>query len=102
MWHNLCVYQGQDDQVLPLEHQMKREAIMFHVLDHADVVYTGDFSQSTQYVIEHFGKKLDEVVRSGIRILHTDMLHSLSHAKEAVLGNDTPDYWRPIDDWKVD
>jgi hypothetical protein len=73
---------------------------MFHVLDQADVVYTGDLSQSTQYVIEHYGKKIDEAVRSGIKILYTDMLHSLSHAKEIVLG--TPDIWRPIADWEVD
>ncbi len=73
---------------------------MFHVLDHSDVVYTGDLSQSTQYVIEHYGKRLDEAVQAGIRILYTDMLHSLNHAKEAVLGR--PDLWHPIEDWKVD
>ena len=73
---------------------------MFHVLDHSDIVYTGDLSQSTQYVIDHYGKKLDEAVRSGIKILYTDMLHSLNHAKEAVLAS--PNDWHPIEDWKVD
>ena len=73
---------------------------MFHVLDHSDVVYTGDLSQSTRYVIEHYGKGLDEAVQSGVRILYTDMLHSLSHARESVLGR--PDPWHPIEDWKVD
>jgi hypothetical protein len=73
---------------------------MFHVLDHADVVYTGDLSQTTQYVIEHYGRKIDEAVRSGIRILYTDMLHSLNQAKDIMLGS--PDLWNPVEDWQVD
>ena len=36
-----------------------QEAIMFYVLDHADVVYTGELSQATLYVVEHYGVKLD-------------------------------------------
>ncbi|MDP1653683.1 MAG: hypothetical protein Q8L56_13265 [Rhodocyclaceae bacterium] len=75
---------------------------MFHVLDHTDVVYSGDLSQSTQYVIEHYGKQLDEAVRSDIKILYTDMLHSLDQAKESALGSRSPDLWHPIEDWKVD
>jgi hypothetical protein len=47
---------------------------MFHVLDHADVVCTGDLSQVTRYVIEHYGKRLDDAVRSGIKILYSDPL----------------------------
>ncbi|MBI5900638.1 MAG: hypothetical protein HZB40_15575 [Rhodocyclales bacterium] len=50
---------------------------MFHVLDHTDLVYSGDLSQATQYVLEHSGKRLDEAIRSGIRILYSDALHSL-------------------------
>jgi hypothetical protein len=53
---------------------------MFHVLDHADVVYTGYFSDSTQYVIEHYGARLDEAIRSGIRILYSDALYSLTQS----------------------
>ncbi len=48
---------------------------MFHVLDHADVVYTGELSDSTRYVIEHYNKTLDEAIRSGIKILYTDAQH---------------------------
>jgi hypothetical protein len=73
---------------------------MFHVLDHANVVYSGDLSQSTQYVIEHYGKKLDEAARLGVRILYTDMLHSLNQAKETVLGS--PNLWRPLKVWQID
>lgn len=73
---------------------------MFHVLDHADVVYTGDLSQSTQYVIERYGKKLDEAVRAGISILYSDARHSLQQAREMV--RESTDLWRPIEDWKVD
>lgn len=46
---------------------------MFQVLDHAAVVYTGELSQTTQYIIEHYGKKLDEAIRSGIKIAYTDI-----------------------------
>lgn len=53
---------------------------MFHVLDHAEVVYSGDLSQATQYVIDHSGKRLDEAIRSGIRILYSDALHGLAQA----------------------
>lgn len=50
---------------------------MFHVLDHSDLVYSGDLSQATQYVLEHSGKRLDEAIRSGVRILYSDALHAL-------------------------
>jgi hypothetical protein len=71
---------------------------MFHVLDHEDIVYSGELSQVTQYVIEHSGRKLDEAIRSGIRILYTDALHSLKQTQRSV----SPDYWAPIDDWLLD
>lgn len=50
---------------------------MFHVLDHTDVVYTGELSQATQYVIDHYGKKLDDAIRSGIMIAYSDAFHKL-------------------------
>lgn len=75
---------------------------MFHVLDHADLVYTGDLSQSTQYVIDHYGKKLDEAIRTGIKILYSDTLHSLNQAREPMLGTTPANLWHPIEDWKVD
>jgi hypothetical protein len=76
---------------------------MFHVLDHTDVVYSGDYlSQSTQNVIENYNIGFDEAIRSGIKILYTDMLHSLSHAKDVVLGRSSSDLWCHIEDWQVD
>ncbi len=51
---------------------------MFHVLDHSELVYSGDLSQATRYVLEHSGKRLDEAIRSGIRILYSDALHALN------------------------
>lgn len=63
---------------------------MFHVVDHAQVVYSGELSQATQYVIEHYGKKLDEAIRSGIKILHTDSPHDLDAVRNSLLGSD----WR--------
>jgi len=71
---------------------------MFHVLDHSELVYSGDLSQATQYVIEHSGKRLDQAIRSGIRILYSDALHSLTQARQSV----SPGYWAPIDDWLLD
>lgn len=57
---------------------------MFHVIDHSDLVYSGDLSQATRYVLEHSGQRLDEAIRSGIRILYSDTLHRLQ------LGRLTP------------
>lgn len=64
---------------------------MFHVLYHADLVYSGDLSQATRYVLEHSGKCLDEAIRSGIRILYSDALHGIT------LGN-RPDSSRALRD----
>lgn len=50
---------------------------MFHVLDHTDLVYSGDLSQATQYILEHSGKRLDEAIRSGVRLLYSDTLHGI-------------------------
>lgn len=65
---------------------MHQEAVMFHVLDHSEVVYAGDLSQSTRYVIEHYQTSLDEAIRSGIKILYSDRLHSLSEVGQALSG----------------
>jgi hypothetical protein len=67
-------------------HHPQQEAIMFHVLDHADLVYTGELSQATQFIIDHYGKKLDEAIRSGIRIAYTDAFHGLSEARQVLSG----------------
>jgi hypothetical protein len=66
---------------------------MFQVLDHAAVVYTGELSQTTQYIIEHYGKKLDEAIRSGIKIGYVE--HS---EPERVV----PEFWKPCQEWLVD
>jgi hypothetical protein len=75
---------------------------MFQVLDHANVVYTGELSQTTQYVIEHYGMKLDEAIRSGIRIAYADARSLLNEFGETVLGSAEPDFWEPVDDWELD
>lgn len=64
---------------------------MFHVLDHAHVVYTGDLSEATRYVIERYGTCLDDAVRSGIRILYSDAQHRLTAPAQPA-----PDHpWHP-------
>ena len=75
---------------------------MFDVLDHADVVYTGELSQATQYVMEHYGKKLDEAIRAGIKIAYTDPLHGTSEAGPAAPDRKVPDFWKPFEDWTLD
>lgn len=71
---------------------------MFHVLDHAEVVYSGDLSQATRYVIEHLGKSLDEAIRSGIRILFSDE----SHRPPKGQATASPAYWNRVEDWEID
>lgn len=75
---------------------------MFHVIDHSDVVYSGDLSQSTQYMIDHYGNTLDDAIQSGIKIVYTDPQHGLNEARQNPPGNSTPDFWKPIEDWKLD
>jgi len=75
---------------------------MFQVLDHANVVYTGELSQTTQYVLEHYGSSLDEAIRSGIRIMYADPLRHLNQVGEAALGSTVPTFWRPAEEWELD
>ena len=49
---------------------------MFQVLDHAAVVFSGELSQTTQYILDHYGKKLDEAILSGIKITYADVIRS--------------------------
>ena len=75
---------------------------MFHVLDHADVVYTGELSHATRYGIEHYGGKLDEAIRSGIKIASPDSLHRLNQAAQTRFGSSIPDFWKPHEEWTLD
>ncbi|MDD5175040.1 MAG: hypothetical protein PHQ05_01275 [Sterolibacterium sp.] len=75
---------------------------MFHVLDHADVVYSGDLSQLTQYVTERYDKNLDEAIRSGIKIIYTDPRHSLSGIQQTKPAARFSNFWEPIEDWELD
>jgi hypothetical protein len=59
-----------------LDHALNQEAIMFQVLDHAAVVFSGELSQTTQYILDHYGKKLDEAIRSGIKITYADVIRN--------------------------
>ncbi len=59
---------------------------MFHVLDHADLVYSGDLSQATQYILERSGKRLDEAIRSGIRILYSDAQQGVKLGRRLAAG----------------
>ena len=53
---------------------------MFQVLDHARLVYSGELSQATQYIIEHYGKKLDEAISAGIKIAYSNPFHGMNQS----------------------
>jgi hypothetical protein len=76
---------------------------MYHVLElrHNNIVFSGQLSQATGYVIEHYGKQLDEAIRSGIRILDTDALRGLNEVQQTVRGSQVPKFRHPIDDLEV-
>jgi hypothetical protein len=73
---------------------------MFQVLDHAAVVYTGELSQTTQYIIDHYGKKLDEAIRSGIKIAYADVIRN--EGEQDVSARTVPYCWKPFEDGEVD
>lgn len=75
---------------------------MFQVLDHADVVYTGELSQTTQYVIEHYETQLDETIRSGIKITYTESPFGLNEAGQSIRCSTVPNFWEPVEDWEID
>ena len=78
---------------------------MFHVLeldhDHPNVVFSGQLSQATGYVMERYGKPLDEAIRSGIRILYTDALHGPAAVLQAAHDGRVSSLQQPIDDDEI-
>ncbi len=75
---------------------------MFHVLDHAAVVYTGELSEATQYIIERYGIKLEDASRSGIRLARTEPPNRMNEATQTLYGFNVPDFWKPFEDWMLD
>ncbi len=75
---------------------------MFQVLDHGDVVFTGELSQTTQYVIDHYGNTLDGAIRSGVRISYADPHVGLNVVRQTIPGSAVRDFWAPIEDWEID
>ncbi len=51
---------------------------MFHVLDHGKLVYSGELSHVTQYVLDHHGNTLCEAIRSGVRIVYSSAFHRMN------------------------
>lgn len=75
---------------------------MFHVLDHANLVFTGELSQTTQYIIDHYGDTLDGAIRSGVRIAYAEPQLRSGEVGEAGSGPAVRKFWRPIDEWEID
>lgn len=75
---------------------------MFHVLDHAHEVFSGELSQATQYVIEHYGDTLDGAIRSGVRIAYGEPQLRLSEAGESGSDPAVRKFWRPVNEWDID
>jgi hypothetical protein len=69
---------------------------MFKVLDHANVVFAGSLSQTTQYVIEHYGCRIDDAIRAGISISPS------FPADQEPTTRSMRRYGDPIEDWEVD
>jgi len=57
---------------------------MFNVVNNTVVVYTGELSQATQYIIERFGTNLDDAIRLGIRMTYTQQYGAMP--SEAITG----------------
>jgi hypothetical protein len=53
-------------------------------------------------VIEHYGNKLDDAIRSGIRIAYADARSLLNEFGETILGSVVPDFREPGEDWELD
>ena len=62
----------------------------------------GRFEGVDERVIEHYGIKLDEAIRSGIKIAYTDSLHSKNQAAQTTFGSSVPDFWKPHEEWTLD
>lgn len=75
---------------------------MFHVLDHANLVFAGELSQTTQYVIDHYGKTLDDAIRSGVRIAYADPQPRTSEGGDTGSGRSISKFWRPVEEWEID
>lgn len=75
---------------------------MFQVLNHREVVFSGELSQTTQYVIEHFGGNLDKAIRSGITIVYGGPPKEVAEAMISVAGSRIPEYCQPIEGWEPD
>ncbi len=75
---------------------------MFHVLDHANEVFSGELSQATQYIIDHYGNTLDGAIRSGVRIAYAEQQLRLSEVGEAGSGPAVRKFWRPVEEWEID
>jgi hypothetical protein len=65
---------------------------MFHVLDDADVVFTGELSQVTRYVIDHYDRNLDQAIRAGIKITYTDSRLNSDADNKLLIGCSVRDF----------
>lgn len=75
---------------------------MLNVIDHADVDCADDFSQPSRYVIQHYGKKLDEAIRSDSALDGVGSHQGLHLALQAVSDQQVPDFWKPVEEWELD
>ena len=75
---------------------------MFHVPDHADVAYTGELSQTTQYVVDRDRNKLAGAIRSGIRIACSEPHLQWKEIAAASNGGASRTFWQPVEDREID
>ena len=75
---------------------------MFHVPDHADVAYTGELSQTTQYVVDRDRNRLAGAIRSGIRIACSDPHLQWKEIAAASSRGASRAFWQPVEDREID
>ncbi len=51
---------------------------MFHVVDRGKIMYSGELSQVTQYILDNHDKSIGKAIRSGIRITYGNALRSIN------------------------
>lgn len=62
---------------------------MFDVLNHDETVNSDDSLQPANYVVRRYDEKLDDAIRMDV-------------ARQADLDGSYPDFWKPVEDWRLD
>lgn len=62
---------------------------MFSARDLDELAYADEFLETADYGDRRFGERLDDAIRR-------------DDARQALRDNNSPDFWKPVDDWMLD